>query len=115
MRGNRLGPLLLVILWCSGVEAWSAKEHILLTRLAAERLIGNPATPEAMKRWLIAALRPGARDMAAERDFLLFAHTGTSPRGADGLAYWSVMPDVVAAMDKQERILEPFGVSEQKL
>ena len=36
--------------------AWSNKEHIQLTRIAASRLIADPATPEPMRQWLKAAV-----------------------------------------------------------
>ena len=44
--------LLCVGCFTSPVFAWSNKEHIQLTRIAAERLLANPETPERMKDWL---------------------------------------------------------------
>ena len=31
---------------------WGTKEHVQLTRIAANRLIADPSTPPAMKKWL---------------------------------------------------------------
>ncbi len=94
--------------------AWGTKEHILLTRLAAEGLIADPKTPQEMKIWLRKAA-PDMRDLEGEKRFLLDARVGVFPRGADGLSFWSVVPDLNRAVDGQgdrARIIEPFGVSE---
>ncbi|MDB5289591.1 MAG: hypothetical protein JWL69_832 [Phycisphaerales bacterium] len=96
---------------------WSTKEHILLTRLAAEGLIADPKTPEAMKQWLRKAA-PDLRDAAGDKQFLLDARLGSYPRGADGLSLWAVVPDLIAAADgtgENARKIEPFGVPERLL
>lgn len=103
-------PLLAVIV-ASRSFAWSHKEHIQLTRIAAARLIDNPNTPPAMKAWLIAANR-GGRDMEGEKEFFLHQRVGSYPRSADGLGFWATMPD----MDKSDRrTIEPFGLGESNL
>ena len=51
-----------VLALCTHSFAWSYKEHIQLTRLAAARLIANPQTPPAMKQWLTDNV-PGLLDM----------------------------------------------------
>lgn len=97
--------------------AWSNKEHIQLTRLAAELLIADPATPADFKEWLKAANRQNV-DMAAEREYFLHQRVGTFPRGADGLGFWATMPDndkgPSNARGKQNEI-EPFGLPEAQL
>jgi len=96
------------------VLVWSVKEHIQLTRMAAERLVADPTTPPAMKAWLQAA-NPGALDEAGERDYLLTRHIGLIPRGADGLPYWGAMPDLISLGDPPDRTVDPFGVPEKHL
>ena len=53
MRTSRATLLLLsILICCQSALGWSYKEHIQLTRIAAERLIADPSTPPAMKQWL---------------------------------------------------------------
>ena len=93
--------------------AWSLKEHILLTRIAAEELIADPATPPAMKDWLKAANRSG-HDMEGEKDFLLHQRVGLFPRAVDGLGFWGGMPDLDKTVGKAG-LIEPFGLPENQL
>ena len=117
MRLMAIVVVLSVVCCTIRVEAWSTKEHIMLTRLAAERLIADPATPPAMRQWLQRGLRE-PRTLADEREYLLYARAGANPRGADGVAFWAVVPDLEAALSgsgEKERLVEPFGISERLL
>ena len=101
-------------------QGWSTKEHILLTRLAAIRLLADEQTPAEMKAWLREAMPGLGPDVASQRDFLLYARLGPFPRGADGIAFWVVMPDLQALMDSGQpadrvKKVEPFGVPERLL
>lgn len=94
---------------------WGTKEHIQLTRIAVARLIADPQTPPDMKRWLADAT-PGLMDMAAEKQWFLNQRQGIVPRGADGIPFWSVIPDTEVLMaGREEKKLEPFGVPERLL
>jgi hypothetical protein len=98
-------------------RAWSNKEHIQLTRLAAERVVADPQTPAAMKEWLRAAC-PQLLSPEQERDYFLTQRIGLFPRGVDGLAYWATVPDMLAltgGSGDAEKKVEPFGVGEAKL
>ena len=107
--------LLFILTLSTYSHAWGTKEHIQLTRIAAQRLIDDPQTPAAMKQWLRDA-SPERLDMEAERMWFMNQRMGIVPRGADGLPYWSVMPDVVIAMEgRDEKKVAPFGVSERLL
>ena len=88
-----------VLLLTPAVPAWSNKEHIQLTRLAAERLMADPDTPPAMKQWLTDNT-PGLTDLAGEREYFMRARVGMFPRAPDGIAYWSTIPDMVALTDR---------------
>jgi len=95
--------------------AWSHKEHIQLTRIAAQRLILDPDTPPAMKDWLRKGIAGGPADLGAEKDFLLNKRIGIIPRGVDGLPYWATMPDMLGLIDRAKRPVEPFGVAAERL
>ena len=98
-------------------RAWSNKEHIQLTRIAAQRLLGSPQTPAAMKAWLKEAC-PGLLTDAEEHDYFLRARVGLFPRGVEGLTYWATVPDMAAltgGSGENERKVEPFGVPERML
>ena len=112
--------VLLCLAWAPNATAWSTKEHILLTRLAAIRLLADPQTPAEMKQWLGDALPWLGGDVASQRDYLLHARVGPFPRGAEGIAFWAVVPDVQALIDSgsapdRARKVEPFGVPERVL
>lgn len=105
--------LLSLVLACGrDAHAWSNKEHIQLTRIAAQRLIDDPETPVAMRQWLRAAV-PNRPDMAGERDYFLHKRIGIFPRDIDGIPYWATAPDM-AALSSQDKI-EPYGVTERLL
>jgi hypothetical protein len=113
-------PALLVCLTLSGSAwGWSTKEHILLTRLAALRVLDDPQAPPEMKAWLREAL-PGLGDLEAQKHYLLTARVGVFPRGAEGIAFWAVVPDLQALIDSgspPDRVkkVEPFAVGERSL
>jgi hypothetical protein len=96
-------------------EAWSTKEHIQLTRIAATRSIADPQTPEPMKQWLRDGT-PGLLDMDGERKWFLGQRQGIVPRGADGIPFWAVIPDTTVLMEgRDEKKVQPFGVPERLL
>jgi hypothetical protein len=93
-------------------HAWSNKEHIELTRIAARRLLADPQTPAGMKAWLKLACRDPL-DPEKEREYFLKQRVGLIPRGVDGVAYWATVPDMMAALSDKK--VEPFGVNERML
>jgi hypothetical protein len=93
---------------------WSLKEHILMTQIAAQRLIADPSTPPAMKDWLKAASRD-PKDMEGTKQFFLHQRIGLYPRGVDGLGFWSTMPDLDKGSGPQRQVIAPFGVGEAQL
>jgi hypothetical protein len=96
------------------VSAWSTKEHMQLTRIAAERLIADEKTPPGMRQWLREAT-PGVMDMEGEKQWFLTSRQGITPRGAEGIVYWTVMPDIVVLQDTRNEKIAPFGVPERLL
>jgi hypothetical protein len=109
-------PFAVCLCLASYALGWGTKEHIQLTRIAAERLIDDPSTPAQMKQWLRMIL-PEQLDMEAERQWFMNQRQGIVPRGVDSLCYWCGMPDVTIQMEPrgQEKKIAPFGVSERLL
>ena len=99
----------------SSTLAWSHKEHIQFTRIAAERLIDDPSTPADLKEWLRQSL-PQPLDMAGEEDYFLHTHLGLHPKGYDtGLTHWAYMPDEHALGDPANSKVQPFAAHERLL
>ena len=98
----------------SPASAWSNKEHIQLTRIAAMRLVAAPDTPADMKQWLRAAM-PGMTHMAGERAYFLNARVGLYPVGAQGLAFWATVPDLDANSKAGNRPVAGYPVPELPL
>src|SRR5687767_11431546 len=109
-----LSCLLVIASLANSALAWSHKEHIQLTRIAAQQLMIDPDTPPAMKEWLKKGIAGGPQNLEEEKEFLLHKRVGLTPRGVDGLPFWAVMPDLIGMIDR-ERPVEKFGVNEQKL
>src|SRR5882757_7836231 len=109
-----LSCLLGIVLVAANAFGWSNKEHIQLTRIAAQQLIIDPDTPPAMKEWLRKGIAGGPQSLDEEKEYLLHKHVGLTPRGVDGLPFWAVMPDLIGLIDR-DRPVEKFGVSETKL
>ena len=106
--------LLGLVLLAGNLLAWSNKEHIQLTRIAAQQLIIDPDTPPAMKDWLKKGIAGGPQMLEEEKEFLMHKRVGIAPRGVDGLPYWAVMPDLIAMIDRDKPV-EKFGVGEKLL
>jgi hypothetical protein len=101
---------LLSLLLAAPAGAWSFKEHILVTRLAVQRLLADPATPPEMKAWL-QEICPTAGDAAAARTLLVETYVGPEPVGLEKLDYWCIFPDIARKVDG-DRPAAPFGVPE---
>lgn len=90
--------------------AWSFKEHILVTRLAVQRLLADKQTPEAMKKWLREA-SPNVGDAASAKKLLVAEYIGPKPEGLVGLDYWCIFPDIARSVDGDAPVW-PFGTPE---
>src|SRR5688572_25342937 len=113
---SRTALLLTLLIAAAPARAWSNKEHIQLTRLAASGLIADPKTPPEMRDWLKQAC-PELLDQKQEREYFVRKRIGLIPRGVDGLPYWSYVPDMHALMGggENEKKVDPFGVPERML
>ncbi len=104
--------VLLVACLCSPSRAWSGKEHIQFTRLAMERILADPTTPQSLKDW-IKKVMPRVLDAAQEQAFFIAAKVGnTDGKELSGIEYWVVAPDLHAQKDAKGTLIQPFGVAE---
>ena len=102
-----LSCLLLLLALADTALGWSHKQHIQLTRIAAQQLNIDPDTPAAMKEWLKKGIAGGPQNLEEEKEYLLHKHVGLVPHGVDGLPFWAVMPDMMGMIDR-EKPLEGF-------
>ncbi len=84
----------------SAAHAWSFKEHIQFTRLAATRIINDNTAPTGLRDWL-KANTPTLESMDAEKDYFLHTHIGDKPDASklSGMTWWVCVPDI-DALDK---------------
>jgi hypothetical protein len=94
-------------------RAWSSKEHIQLTRIAAERLVADPTTPPAMKEWLGKHVQ-GLTDMAGEKEYLLHKHIGMTTSDFNGVLKYVIRPDD-HARDAQGPKIPEFNAPEKQM
>lgn len=83
------------------VHAWSFKEHIQFTRIAATRIINDASAPAELRDWL-KANTPTLASMDAEREFFLTERVGEKPDASklSGLTWWACVPDI-DALDRE--------------
>jgi hypothetical protein len=106
--------MVLVLLFTTAdVVAWGYKEHIQLTRLAAHRLIQDPATPDGLRAWLKqhCATLP---DLTAERDWFMHERVGENPAAYRELLWWACVPDLqVKLMPRDQKL--PYLPAHERL
>ena len=95
---------------CGSAGAWSFKDHILVTRLAVQRLLADPQLPADLRQFLQAA-EPAAGTPADAEHFLVRESVGANPPDLKGLDYWCVFPDRARDLDGNKPVA-PFGVPE---
>lgn len=81
----------------SPASAWSFKEHIQFTRLAAMRIIDDNAAPAELREWL-KTNTPTLESLDAEKNFFLTEKVGEKPDASklSGLTWWVCVPDIDA-------------------
>ena len=87
-----LAAVVAVAVSCATASAWSYKEHVLLTREAAHRILEDESAPEGLKAFLRDKC-PEAVDFDLE-EFVLHERFGPNPEGITGLSFWATHPDV---------------------
>lgn len=110
---NRRFSIALLLVLAGPVMGWSAKEHIQMTRMAAERLLADPTTPPAMRDWLREIL-PEHLDEEAERQYWMTALVGFDlEKTGGGVLWWAVVPDERAKRGPREATRPPFNQHER--
>lgn len=90
---------LLVLLLAAPAGAWSFKEHMLFTRLAAQRILADEEAPQGLKDFLREAI-PDVGTIDDARAMTVDTWIGPKADGVEGLLYWSIYPD----MDRREAV-----------
>src|SRR3954447_16691562 len=101
-----LATLLVTCAIAPRARAWSSKEHAQFARMAAERIISDPATPPALKQWLTQAT-PGMLDEAGEKEYFLHTRVYPAKLHFQGITEWATVPDEHALHDPGNSRVEP--------
>jgi hypothetical protein len=118
MARRRLGVMGLVLaaVMAAGVgrvEAWSHQGHILITRMAALRIINDANAPAGLRDFLKAHMQ---YDLEACHKLATVEVVGENPKsyqvGLDGAATW---PDRVQYLAEGKEVIEPYGATESKM
>jgi len=86
-----LASLVAVLLVALPASAWSYKEHVLMTRLAAQRILADPDAPGGLKAF-VRQHAPEAADFDL-KDFVMNVHVRNNADEYTGLSYWAMHPD----------------------
>lgn len=113
MRLRSMGLFALALLFtATTAQAWSSKQHIMITRLAAIQLLNRQDVPEDLKQWIRSHM-PETLTMEAVQEFYFNEKQDAQPVGVQGLSYQAVMPDLVAMQSKDP--VEGYGQPERVL
>src|ERR1035437_1506385 len=97
----------------SQAQAWSHQGHILITRMAALRIINDPAAPEGLKEFLKANMK---YDLEACHKLATQEVVGGDPKnyqvGLDGAC---TLPDRIQFLDEGKAGLAPYGAPEGEM
>jgi hypothetical protein len=91
------------------VHAWSHQGHILITRLAALRIIDDPAAPEGLRNFLKANMphsMDDCRRLATEEVI------GGDPKNLTGFDAAATLPDRIQMTPDGKKLLEPYHATE---
>ncbi len=96
------------VAFTTSAQAWSFKEHIQFTRLAATRIINDDSAPQGLRDWL-KANTPTLESTDAEKEFFLTAKVGEKPDASklSGLTWWVCVPDI----DSMDRSSPPTALT----
>jgi hypothetical protein len=104
---------MVVIGLCGVCPAWSHQGHILLTRLAALRIIQDPSAPSGLRDFLRENMAYSMDDCKA---LALVQTVGAHPEDSEqfdqGLDRWATMPDRMKGGAAGMRKIEPYGMPE---
>jgi hypothetical protein len=102
-----------LLLLTSVAGAWSHQGHMLLTRLAALRIINDPSAPPGLRDFLKANM---PYSMEECRDLALNQVVGGDPKNPVGLDDAVTLPDRIGFVEPgKSAAIAPYGVAEPKL
>ena len=112
MTKRLLCALVAFLLLVPNVQAWCFKEHLQVTRMAAERIINDPTADPELKAWLEKSIKIISID--EERKFLVESTVGDKVEKKDwpGIMYFALLPDI-NAFGKGNVIVQPFNQPER--
>jgi hypothetical protein len=103
----------LMVATAQQAHAWGHQGHILITRVAALRIINDPAAPAGLKDFLKANMKydmEACRKLVEEED--VGADATNYQVGLDGACTW---PDRIIPTKEGKVELEPYGAPEAKM
>jgi hypothetical protein len=86
--------MLFLLATLGAARAWSFKEHVMLTEVAAMRLVAAPSTPEGLRSFLSKALARSLT-LAEERDYYEHMRVASEGDRAATLEWHATAPDLV--------------------
>jgi hypothetical protein len=102
-----------VLAFCGLCQAWAHQGHILLTRLAALRIIDDPTAPKGLRDFLKANMDHTLADCEALAEV---QYVGPNPQDLPqfdtALDKWCTMPDRMKAPPEGLKKIEPYGMPE---
>jgi hypothetical protein len=113
-------PLLLTLLTVAALtalpsvtHAWAHTGHILISRMAALRIINDPVAPQGLKDFLKTNMK---YDLEACRKMAVEEYVGVKAEnylaGLDGAV---TLPDRIQHEDEGKKNIEPYGAPEEKM
>jgi hypothetical protein len=108
-------PLLLLALSALGIwaaapaQAWSHQGHILLTRLAALRIINDPDAPQGLRDFLKANMPATMEDC---HHLATVETLGGDPKNLTGFDAAATLPDRIQMTPEGKKPLEPYNAVE---
>lgn len=109
--------LTLLILPAPQAQAWAHQGHILITRLAARRIIDDPSAPRGLKNFLKTNMPwsfDDCRRLAEEQTVGI--DPAAHPEQFDtGLDHWCTMPDQLRTLPEGREPIAPYGANESSM
>ena len=86
--------MLFLLATLGAARAWSIKEHVVLTEIAAMRLVADPSTPDGLRAFLSQALSRSPT-LAEQRHYYAHERTASEADRATTLEWHAIAPDLV--------------------
>jgi hypothetical protein len=101
--------MLLLLATLGSARAWSFKEHVLLTEIAATRLVADPSTPDGLRSFLSNALARSPT-LAEGRHYYAHVMVASEADRAPTLEWHAIAPDLAG-----REVMSRWGVPTKDL